>query len=101
MSGFRLSSLFFQHDAVDLGGAAQASLARRTGRLFINYLCKVGARRGAGPIYPALRSRSMAVSTRCPWRLIGEMVRATVADGMVRIHYGLHEVAIGVERPDS
>jgi hypothetical protein len=39
--------LFFQHDAVDLGGAAQASLARRTGRLFINYLCKVGARRGS------------------------------------------------------
>src|SRR5512132_80899 len=37
MSWFRLSSLFFQHDAVDLGGAAQASLARRTGRLFINY----------------------------------------------------------------
>jgi hypothetical protein len=29
-----------------------------------------------------------------PWRLIGEMVRATVADGMVRIHYGLHEVAV-------
>jgi transposase len=29
-----------------------------------------------------------------PWRLIGEMVRATVADGTVRIHYGLHEVAV-------
>jgi hypothetical protein len=39
--------LFFQHKAVDLGGAAQASLARRTGRLFINYLRKVGARRGS------------------------------------------------------
>ncbi len=29
-----------------------------------------------------------------PWRLIGEMVRATITDGMVRIHYGIHEVAI-------
>jgi transposase len=29
-----------------------------------------------------------------PWRLIGEMVRATVADGTVRIHYGFHEVAV-------
>jgi transposase len=29
-----------------------------------------------------------------PWRLIGEMVRATVADRTVRIHYGFHEVAV-------
>jgi hypothetical protein len=29
-----------------------------------------------------------------PWRLMGEMVRATIADGIVRIHHGVHEVAI-------
>ena len=29
-----------------------------------------------------------------PWRLIGEMVRATIMDGTVRIHHGLHEVAV-------
>jgi Mu transposase, C-terminal domain len=29
-----------------------------------------------------------------PWRLIGEMVRVTIMDGTVRIHHGLHEVAI-------
>ena len=28
-----------------------------------------------------------------PWRLIGETVRATIADGVVRIHHGIHEVA--------
>ena len=27
-----------------------------------------------------------------PWRLIGEMVRATIMDGTVRIHHGLHEL---------
>jgi transposase len=29
-----------------------------------------------------------------PWRLIGEMVRATIIDGIVHIHHGLHEVAV-------
>jgi hypothetical protein len=29
-----------------------------------------------------------------PWRLIGEMVRATIVDGIVRIHHGTHEVAV-------
>jgi hypothetical protein len=29
-----------------------------------------------------------------PWRLMGEMVRAAIADGMVRIHHGGHEVAV-------
>jgi hypothetical protein len=29
-----------------------------------------------------------------PWRLIGEKVRVTIMDGTVRIHHGLHEVAI-------
>jgi hypothetical protein len=29
-----------------------------------------------------------------PWRLIGEIVRAIIADGMVRIHHGIHEVAV-------
>ncbi|MGY4353044.1 transposase [Bradyrhizobium sp. GM7.3] len=29
-----------------------------------------------------------------PWRLIGETVRATIADGVVRIHHGIHEVAV-------
>lgn len=29
-----------------------------------------------------------------PWRLIGEMVRTTIADGMVRIHHEIHEVAV-------
>lgn len=29
-----------------------------------------------------------------PWRLIGEMVRATIMDGTVRIHHGIHEVAV-------
>jgi IstB-like ATP binding protein len=29
-----------------------------------------------------------------PWRLIGETVRATIVDGMVRIHHGNREVAV-------
>jgi hypothetical protein len=29
-----------------------------------------------------------------PWRLIGETVRVTIADGMVRIHHGPQEVAV-------
>jgi transposase len=29
-----------------------------------------------------------------PWRLIGETVRATIADGVVRIHHGGQEVAV-------
>jgi len=29
-----------------------------------------------------------------PWRLIGETVRATITDGVVRIHHGIHEVAV-------
>ena len=29
-----------------------------------------------------------------PWRLIGEMVRVMIADGLVRIHHGIHEVAV-------
>ena len=29
-----------------------------------------------------------------PWRLIGETVRATITDGVVRIYHGLHEVAV-------
>jgi transposase len=29
-----------------------------------------------------------------PWRLIGETVRATITDGMVRVHHGIHEVAV-------
>jgi hypothetical protein len=29
-----------------------------------------------------------------PWRLIGEMVRATVTDGTVRIYYGSQQVAV-------
>lgn len=28
------------------------------------------------------------------WRLIGETVRATIADGMVRINHGIHEVTV-------
>jgi hypothetical protein len=29
-----------------------------------------------------------------PWRLIGETVRTTIVDGMVRVHHGIHEVAV-------
>jgi hypothetical protein len=29
-----------------------------------------------------------------PWRLIGEMVRATIMDGTVRIYHGPHQVAV-------
>jgi hypothetical protein len=29
-----------------------------------------------------------------PWRLIGETVRATITDGVVRIYHGIHEVAV-------
>jgi len=29
-----------------------------------------------------------------PWRLIGETVRATIGDGVVRIHHGSHEIAV-------
>ncbi|MCK1525013.1 hypothetical protein [Bradyrhizobium sp. 17] len=29
-----------------------------------------------------------------PWRLIGETVRVTIADGVVRIHRGIHKVAV-------
>jgi hypothetical protein len=29
-----------------------------------------------------------------PWRLIGEAVRVTVTDALVRIHHGAHEVAV-------
>jgi hypothetical protein len=29
-----------------------------------------------------------------PWRLIGETVRATLIDGVVRIHHGSQEVAV-------
>jgi len=29
-----------------------------------------------------------------PWRLIGETVRIMIADGMVRVHHGIHEVAV-------
>jgi len=29
-----------------------------------------------------------------PWRLIGETVRATITDDVVRIHHGTHEVAV-------
>jgi hypothetical protein len=74
-------------------GPAQASLARRTGRLFINYLRKVG-QTGVGAYSPRVAVEIDGNAYSMPWRLIGEMVRATVADGMVRIHYGLHEVAV-------
>jgi transposase len=29
-----------------------------------------------------------------PWRLIGETVRIMIVDGMVRVHHGIHEVAV-------
>jgi hypothetical protein len=29
-----------------------------------------------------------------PWRLIGEMVRATIMDGTVHIYYGSRQVAV-------
>ena len=29
-----------------------------------------------------------------PWRLIGETVRTIIVDGMVRVHHGIHEVAV-------
>jgi len=57
------------------------------------------------PPFQAARELIRRVQTDCaveidgnaysvPWRLIGETVRATVVDGIVRIHHGTHEVAV-------
>ncbi|WP_370987193.1 IS21 family transposase [Bradyrhizobium sp. DN5] len=60
---------------------------------------------GGRPPFQAARERIRRAQADCaveidgnaysvPWRLIGEMVRATIADGMVRIHHGIHEIAV-------
>jgi len=57
------------------------------------------------PPFQATRELTRRVQSDCaveiegnaysvPWRLIGEMVRATIVDDVVRIHYGIHEVAV-------
>jgi transposase len=57
------------------------------------------------PPFQASRELIRRVQTDCaveidgnaysvPWRLIGETVRATISDGMVRIYHGVHEVAV-------
>jgi hypothetical protein len=40
------------------------------------------------------RDRAACNAHSVPWRLIGEMVRATIVDSTVRIHHGLHEVTV-------
>jgi len=60
---------------------------------------------GGRPPFQAARELIRRVQADCaveidgnaysvPWRLIGETVRATIADGMVRINHGIHEVAV-------
>jgi transposase len=60
---------------------------------------------GGRPPFQATRELVRRVQADCaieidgnaysvPWRLIGETVRATIADGMVRINHGIHEVAV-------
>jgi hypothetical protein len=83
------------------GTTGEPPIERRFRRAEVQALKPIAGR----PCFQAARELVRRVQADCaveidgnaysvPSRLIGEMVRATIADGMVRIHHGIHEVAI-------